>query len=238
MLTLCSFLYIHSPLWAPPEDTENLYTRAAETVASRYGKKFTWELKKRVMGTPEADAARTTIDSLGLPLTPDEYMAALDRIFQETFPKAQLMPDAERLVRHLHAHGIPIAIATSSKPSSFVLKMTRHRELLALFHHVVCSGGDPEVKRGKPHPDIFLVAASKFDEMPPPEKVLVFEDSVMGVTAALAAGMQVVMVPDPRIDEEKRRLATTSLTSLLEFKPELFGLPPFDIPAQDHNNTK
>ncbi|XP_037522001.2 pseudouridine-5'-phosphatase [Rhipicephalus sanguineus] len=219
-------------------DTENLYTRAAETVASLYGKKFTWELKKRVMGTPEADAARTTIDSLGLPLTPDDYMAALDRIFEETFPKAQLMPGAERLVRHLHAHGIPIAIATSSKPSSFVLKMTRHHELLALFHHVVCSGGDPEVKRGKPHPDIFLVAASKFDEMPPPEKVLVFEDSVMGVTAALAAGMQVVMVPDPRIDEEKRRRATTSLTSLLEFKPELFGLPPFDIPAQDHNNTK
>ncbi|KAL1477613.1 hypothetical protein MTO96_017115, partial [Rhipicephalus appendiculatus] len=55
-----------------------------------------------------------------------------------------LLLGAERLVRHLHAHGIPIAIATSSKPASFVLKMARHRELLALFHHVVCSGGDPE----------------------------------------------------------------------------------------------
>ncbi|KAL1427094.1 hypothetical protein MTO96_017751 [Rhipicephalus appendiculatus] len=164
------------------------------------------------MGTPEADAARTTIDTLGLPLTPEEYMAALDCIFEETFPKAQLMPGAERLVRHLHAHGIPIAIATSSKPASFVLKMARHRELLALFHHVVCSGGDPEV--------------------------LVFEDSVMGVKAAIAAGMQVVMVPDPRIDDEKRRLATTSLNSLLEFKPELFGLPPFDSPSQDQRKKK
>ncbi|KAL3208447.1 hypothetical protein MRX96_039128 [Rhipicephalus microplus] len=214
-------------------DTENLYTRAAETVASRYGKMFTWELKKRVMGTPEADAARTTIDFLGLPLTTHEYMAALDHIFEETFPEAQLMPGADKLVRHLCAHDIPIAIATSSKPASFTLKMSRHREFLALFHHVVCSGGDPDVRRGKPHPDIFLVTASRFDEMPPPQKVLVFEDSVMGVKAAIAAGMQVVMVPDPRIDEEKRRLATTSLSSLLDFEPELFDLPGFEIPAQD-----
>ncbi|XP_075724450.1 pseudouridine-5'-phosphatase isoform X2 [Rhipicephalus microplus] len=205
----------------------------AETVASRYGKMFTWELKKRVMGTPEADAARTTIDFLGLPLTTHEYMAALDHIFEETFPEAQLMPGADKLVRHLCAHDIPIAIATSSKPASFTLKMSRHREFLALFHHVVCSGGDPDVRRGKPHPDIFLVTASRFDEMPPPQKVLVFEDSVMGVKAAIAAGMQVVMVPDPRIDEEKRRLATTSLSSLLDFEPELFDLPGFEIPAQD-----
>ncbi|KAH8036663.1 hypothetical protein HPB51_003553 [Rhipicephalus microplus] len=167
------FTLLHSliTLGVNPEDTENLYTRAAETVAVTVWQNVTWELKKRVMGTPEADAARTTIDFLGLPLTTDEYMAALDHIFEETFPEAQLMPGADKLVRHLYAHDIPIAIATSSKPASFTLKMSRHREFLALFHHVVCSGGDPDVRRGKPHPDIFLVAASRFDEMPPPQKV-------------------------------------------------------------------
>ncbi|XP_037572205.2 uncharacterized protein LOC119454312 [Dermacentor silvarum] len=211
----------------PKRNTEKLYTGAAESVASKYGKKFTWELKRRVMGTPDADAARTIVEVLGLPLPPDEYMAAVDHIYEETFPNAQLMPGADRLVRHLHAHGVPMAIATSSKPASFGLKMMRHRDFLALFHHVVCSGGDPEVKRGKPHPDIFLVAASRFDKKPTSEKVLVFEDSVMGVTAALAAGMQVVMVPDPRMDEESKRRATTCINTLMDFKPEIFGLPPF-----------
>ncbi|XP_054930953.2 pseudouridine-5'-phosphatase-like [Dermacentor andersoni] len=126
-----------------------------------------------------------------------------------------------------------MAIATSSKPTSFELKTTKHRELVSLFHHVVMSGSNPEVKHGKPHPDVFLVAASKFDEKPPPEKVLVFEDAPKGVTAALAAGMQVIMIPDARMDEENRRRATLCIASLLDFKPEQFGLPPFEDGTED-----
>ncbi|KAH8036758.1 hypothetical protein HPB51_004771 [Rhipicephalus microplus] len=63
--------------------------------------------------------------------------------------------------------------------------------------------------------------------------VLVFEDAPKGVTAALAAGMQVVLIPDPRMDEENRRRATLCIASLLDFKPEQFGLPPFEERPKD-----
>ncbi|KAL3191441.1 hypothetical protein MRX96_059820 [Rhipicephalus microplus] len=212
-------------------DTEKLYTKAVQTVADRYGKLYTWELKQRVMGIPGKDAARLVIDGLGLPLGTEEYLKEMDRLYAEMFPSAELMPGVERLVRHLKKHDVPTAIATSSKPLSFELKTSKHRDLVALFHHVVMSGGNAEVEHGKPHPDVFLVAASKFEEKPPPRKafeVLVFEDAPKGVTAALAAGMQVVLIPDPRMDEENRRRATLCIASLLDFKPEQFGLPPFE----------
>lgn len=209
-------------------DTERLYTEATQSLAQRYGKDYTWDMKVQVMGTTGKDSARKLVDLMGLPLKPEEVTAELDKLFVVLFPKAELMPGVDRLVRHLHRHKVPIAIATSSKPESFELKTSRHQELIALFHHVTCSSKNSGVKKGKPAPDIFLVSASQFDEKPPPAQVLVFEDSPNGVEAALAAGMQVVLVPDPRLDESHRKRATLCLGSLTEFRPELFGLPSYD----------
>lgn len=107
------------------------------------------------------------------------------------------------------------------------LKSTYHKELFALFNHKVCGSTDKEVENGKPAPDIFLVAARRFAKPPAATDCLVFEDSPNGVTAANSAGMQVVMVPDPRLSEERCAHATQVLRSLADFKPEQFGLPPF-----------
>ncbi|XP_072140189.1 probable pseudouridine-5'-phosphatase [Dermacentor andersoni] len=185
----------------PCVDTEKRYTGAALRLASQYGKQLTSELKLWVLGTPNTNTGRRVVEYHGLPITPDSFMEAKEPVCEEVLPIDELTPGADRIVRHLQANGIPMAVTTTSKRASFDLKMTRHQDLLTLFHHVVCSGGDPDV--------------------------LVFENSPMGVEAALAAGMQVVMVSAPRVEEENPRHATVHLTSLLEFKPELFGLPSF-----------
>lgn len=56
---------------------------------------------------------------------------------------------------------------------------------------------------------------------------LVFEDAPNGVTGARAANMQAVMVPDPHLPAERTKHATQVIQSLLDFKPEDFGLPAF-----------
>lgn len=55
-----------------------------------------------------------------------------------------------------------------------------------------------------------------------------FEDAINGVKAARSAGMQVVMVPDPRIDKSLTLEASLVLESLEDFQPQIFGLPPFE----------
>ncbi|TVU42151.1 hypothetical protein EJB05_08543 [Eragrostis curvula] len=57
---------------------------------------------------------------------------------------------------------------------------------------------------------------------------LVFEDSPLGVAAAKTAGMNVVMVPDTRLDVSYHKEADQGLNSLLDFNPSEWGMPPFN----------
>nr|CAD7456573.1 unnamed protein product [Timema tahoe] len=215
------------PSARPMPDSEGAYGLMFEEIAANYGKVFSWDLKLKIMGTTEMDSARLMVQELDLPISAEEFTEAVRKIHHSFLSKCSLMPGAERLVKHLHDNGVPIAMATSSSAESMGIKMSAHQELLSRFSHVVTGSSDPEVKRGKPQPDIFLVCASRFSDPPQPEKCLVFEDAPNGVLAGRAAGMQVVMVPDHMIPPEKTEAATLVLSSLEQFKPELFGLPPF-----------
>ena len=102
------------------------------------------------------------------------------------------------------------------------------KDFFKLFHHVCICSEDPEVKKGKPAPDSYVVAASRFDTKPKSMKnVLVFEDAPAGVKAGLSAGCQVVWVPAADTPRDQAQ-PTLTLNSLLEFRPEVFGLPKFD----------
>lgn len=72
------------------------------------------------------------------------------------------------------------------------------------------------------------MCAREFEDKPDPANCLVFEDAPNGVKAAIAAGMQVIMVPDKQTDPELCKDATLKLDSLEHVKPELFGLPPIE----------
>ncbi|KAK9055239.1 hypothetical protein SSX86_026321 [Deinandra increscens subsp. villosa] len=210
-------------------DTEKFYTEVQEIILSRFNKKFDWSLKAKMMGKKAIEAARVFVEETGISdsLSAENFLVERESMLQEMFPTSELMPGASRLVKHLHASGVPICVATGTHKRHFALKTQRHGELFSLMHHIVM-GDDPEVKQGKPSPDIFLAAARRFEgESVHPSKTLVFEDAPSGVLAAKNAGMSVVMVPDPRLDSSFHETADKVLSSLLDFDPAEWGLPPF-----------
>ena len=103
-------------------------------------------------------------------MTPDEFVAELDTMLKPILPTAQLKPGAERLIQHLADHNVPVCIATSSRRRTGKMKMSGHSDLFNLFSHKVFGSDDPEVGKGKPNPDIFLVAAKRFEVPPSPGK--------------------------------------------------------------------
>lgn len=125
-------------------------------------------------------------------------------------------------------------MATSSFKQAFELKTSRHRALFALFDAIVL-GDDPNVHKGKPHPDIFEEAARRLNA-PETRSCLVFEDAPSGVQAGLSAGMPVCWVPDENVDQSKflktletneQRKKLVIIDSLLNWDPSLYGLPAF-----------
>jgi beta-phosphoglucomutase len=103
----------------------------------------------------------------------------------------ELMPGVERVVRELHAEGLPLAI-TSSAVRSGIETILRRFDLLDCFTLIVDGS---EVRHGKPDPEAYQLTARKLGV--PARRCLVFEDSTIGVAAAKAAGMFCVAVRNP-----------------------------------------
>jgi pseudouridine-5'-monophosphatase len=209
-------------------DTEPFYTKAHQIVASRYGKVFDWTVKSKMIGLRAEDSAKIMIDALQLPITVPQYLEERRHLLAELFPQAEPLPGAVRLTQHLHQIGIPQAVATSSDGYHFDLKITQHREWFRIFDCVVM-GDDPEIKHGKPAPDIFLLAAKRLQASP--EHCLVFEDSPAGVKAARAAGMSVIAVPDPHMEDAAYPTAHQIIRDLNDVDLPSWGLPPLGVPA-------
>ena len=212
-----------------------VYPSPSDKVLSEHGKEMTWDIKAGLMGKrtspfpifrfahltipvikklAEGDAATHLLSffpDLPSHFTIDHYLSSRRTIQDLLWPTVLPLPGTIKLIRHLHNHKIPIAVATSSQRRNFLLKSSHlQTDLFGYFEGKVVCADDGYLRegRGKPNPDIFLIAAREMlgrdvgeeegdgrgvvSETQKAERAkgLVFEDAIPGVQAGKRAGMK------------------------------------------------
>jgi HAD superfamily hydrolase (TIGR01509 family) len=175
-------------------DTEGMSRTAWQRTLAEWGLTLSDEKYLELIGLTLSDVGVKMRSWYGADIPYDSIyirkLALVDEIIAtEGIPQKPGLPMFLAAVDSL---GLRKAVATSTARERAIYKL-KVAGVEAKFE--TFAGGD-DVARGKPAPDIFLLAAERLGV--PPEECLVFEDSDPGVLAAQAAGMRVVVIPDQK----------------------------------------
>jgi HAD superfamily hydrolase (TIGR01509 family) len=168
-------------------DSEPLYERAMRAYASKLGRDDAADLYAVTLGRREADFVPDLAERLARPV--EEVGAELERVTLPLFEELAPMPFAAEVVSSLRADGRRLAVATSSA-APFAHAALHRLGVDGLIDALVT--GD-EVDRGKPDPEIYLLAAERLGV--DAADCLAIEDTAAGVAAARAAGMVCLAIP-------------------------------------------
>jgi HAD superfamily hydrolase (TIGR01509 family) len=166
-------------------DSEVISCRAHAATLTRHGYPITADqVLDRFLGVSDREARLIIETELGRGL-PDDFEA---QVKQATLLRyADDLQPVPYVGEAIAAIGLPKCVASSGTPEKIRHGLTCAGLYDVLAPHIFSAG---QVKRGKPAPDLFLFAAEQMRVLP--VRCVVIEDSVPGVTGAVAAGMMVL----------------------------------------------
>ncbi|MEO8581746.1 MAG: HAD family phosphatase [Patescibacteria group bacterium] len=169
-------------------DDERIHQESWRQLCQKYGFHLTEDdFKHKVFGRTEADTFTYLFHKQLSRIELQQYSSERVKIAISIFkPKLALTEGLLQFLQELQAKNIPLAIATSArKPyTDFILDGLNVREF---FKQIVTA---EEISKGKPDPEIYLLAAKRISI--DPKDCVAFEDSLSGIKSAQAAGMKVV----------------------------------------------
>jgi HAD superfamily hydrolase (TIGR01509 family) len=198
-------------------DSEPLHLRATQAALGERGASYTERDNQAFFGATDAEMFRVLriLFDVDTP-TPALVEAKRRALVRLVRAEARPLPGVPGVPLSLREAGYRLALASASAPD--VIRAVLQAVRLDTVFEALVSGD--EVPRGKPAPDIFLMAARRLGVEP--AACLVVEDSRNGVLAGKAAGMVVAAVPCPATSHEDFGAADFVLPSL-EGLPKLLG---------------
>jgi HAD superfamily hydrolase (TIGR01509 family) len=166
-------------------DSEVISCRAHAAMLTRHGYPITADqVLKRFLGVSDREARMAVEAELGRSL-PDDFEAQMNQAaLQRYADDLRTIPHVDEAIA---AISLPKCVASSGTPEKI-----RHGLSCARLYDLLAPNifSATQVKRGKPAPDLFLFAAGQMQASP--ARCVAIEDSVPGISGALAAGMTVL----------------------------------------------
>ena len=191
-------------------DSERIIMQACIVAAKQIGITYTQAEYVELIGRAGPDSTRIMVEQLGGVVNFNQVMQLLDTLLAEHNHAFPLKNGAMDLLKHYQSNSVICSVASSS-PTHHITHRLSHVGVLDYFSHIT-SG--QEVIRGKPNPDIYLLAVKKLGLKV--EECIAFEDSENGALAAIAAGLKVVVVPDLKQPSEYVKAHSHQVITSLE----------------------
>lgn len=169
--------------------TDEMHYQAWARLAREEGIPFDRKQNERQRGVSRMESLEVLLERAGREYSPEEKREMAERknayyrTLLETLSPEDTLPGARVMLSALRDRGIRIAIGSSSRNTPLILEKTA----LAAEVDAVADGND--IKRSKPFPDVFLIAAERLGLAP--GLCLVVEDAPAGIEAGRRAGMAV-----------------------------------------------
>jgi HAD superfamily hydrolase (TIGR01509 family) len=165
-------------------DSEPLANQVYVQMLAEYGYQVdSEEYLHKYSGAAIVHRLESTSKQLNWTTTSDFYPLFNSRLSVLTENELKPVPGIHELLESL---SVPVCIASNGSRKEVILRL-KIADLEKYFGENIFSG--LEVPNPKPAPDVYLAAARSFNI--PPERCVVIEDSVLGVTAGINAGMSV-----------------------------------------------
>lgn len=191
-------------------DTEGAYTRFWDIMSAKYDKPSTFAL----------DIKGTTLSKILDSHFPKEDHEDIEKAVHqyEVDMPFEFFDGVEAFLHALKGKDIPMAIVTSSDDNK-IRSLKEKLPALTDLMDVIVDG--TMVSRSKPDPEGYLIAARMLNC--PPERCIVFEDSLQGLESGRRAGCKVVGLITTNPKEKVEPLCDVAVYSFSEITPEQLG---------------
>lgn len=207
-------------------DTEGVYWAVGRQMAREFGKEVSNETLGRMMGRAPLESIEVFARELGLSRPPEQLLREREQRVFEIFQRGvEPMPGLQEVIERLRPH-FKLAIATSAR-RNFVDLIFGHLGLHRFFDVIQTSD---DIKRGKPDPEIYLLAMSKLGVIA--ADCFVLEDSSNGALAGKRSGAYTIAVPSQYTKDQDFSFVDYRATNLLDAERQIHRV------AADHATQK